>query len=241
MKKLFLTVILLSLCSLYAFGQGLPWEDKKGKAKGGTQNQCVKKLVFGLDLGIGYALFGLELNTVSGYNGGTRYDAYEQVPCIISFDLAPRFTWNIISYFGIDFIKINGNFGLLGGGKGESGDRKYYHKAHYYKAQLLSGIRGATPNFFKCMSGYGAFRIGYGLGEANYQHTEWGTFNEDVVYYSNDGKLNGFCFEAEFGFNITRTFLVGVSYNHQYYDTGQHTFLTSHRTVALRVGFNFGK
>ena len=236
MKKLFLTVILLSLCSLYAFGQGLPWEDKKGKAKGGTQNQCVKKLVFGLDLGIGYALFGLELNTVSNYREGVRYDMYERIPCIISFDLAPRFTWNIIPYFGIDFIKINGNFGLLGTGHETGANGK-----NYYKAQLLSGIRGATPNFFKCMSGYGAFRIGYGLGEANYQHTEPLTFNEDVVYYSNDGILNGFCFEAEFGFNITRTFLVGVSYNHQYYDTGQHTFLTSHRTVALRVGFNFGK
>ena len=248
MKKLFLTVALLSLCSLCAFGQSLPWEGKSGKAKGETQNQCVKKNVFGLDLGIGAGNCpSRNYQTIREYDGRISYEKYDVASGAAAFTVAPRFTSHFTPYIGADFIKINGTFGLIG--KGEN----------YYNIQFLTGIRGCSPAFYKCLSVYATFRMGYGIGSAKFSHEyiDYSIPNftpNDVAFTYRKRPVNGFCLETELGFNITQTFFVGCSYNFQMFQRFHHIdeFTNGEKwlgdfaankmhTVALRVGFNFGK
>jgi hypothetical protein len=238
MKKILFTVILLTLCSLCVFGQGRKSQTtivnvkqqnvlKEKKPK----SQCApKKIIIGLDLGIGggfYEYLDNYNNYVAYGNGEFRddYFGYEPLDMAVAFSLGPRFTWHFNSYLGVDFIKINGNFGLFSS-----------NKENYYNIQFMAGVRGNTPSFYKCMSGYAAARFGYGIGKAKYEYKD--RYSRGSERWTDTGwrneKINGFCWEVELGMNITRTILVGFSYNWHDFSVWGHTF-------ALRVGFNFGK
>jgi len=154
--------------------------------------RCYKKNAFGLDLGLGYG-FGM----YQQYRFENVYDTriYKALP----FSLGFRYMHHFNHYFGADFVKIN-LAATAGWGT---------------TLQLMTGVRGNTPTFGKCMSGYGALRLGYGLG---FIHPA----------------TSGACFETELGVNLTHTFFMGMSYNF-------HSFDYRRQAVELRLGFNFGK
>jgi hypothetical protein len=127
-------------------------------------------------------------------------------------------------YFGIDFVKINWITDVVA--------QSSLQGLWTMKLQLMPGVRGNSPTFFKCMSVYGAFRLGYGMHVATGYK---GTLADGVTDFK------GVCLETELGVNITPAFFVGFSYNYHkgfgdYFSDSpwQHTFST-------RFGFNFGK
>jgi len=139
-------------------------------------------------------------------------------------------------YFGIDFLKINWITDVI----------TDVGTPWKMRLQLMSGFRGNSPVFFKCMSVYSAFRLGYGMdfrlwAGANPKEyiTPAGKKDEKLL----DAKRNfqGLCLETELGVNLTPTVFAGFSYNyHKYYPNGESLKLATH-TFSLRLGFNFGK
>ena len=194
MKKIVFTSILFFLCSVCVFGQAnkkrsTVWEQKQ-ESKTTTSKTCIPKNAFGMDLGIGSN--GLSSLPISTF--GIRY------------------LHHFLPYFGVDFFKVNTIIGFV----------DYYENFSEYRnlycnVQLMIGVRGNTPVFFKCMSGYGAFRMGYGA-------------DMDFNFYS-----RGLCLETEVGLNLARCFFLGYSYNWQRLEG----FPVNYH--ALRIGFNFGK
>ena len=153
--------------------------------------------------------FGLDI----GIGGG-------EVKEIFSSALGIRMMHHFSPYFGIDFFKINWIT-----------DVAVYDGLWTMAIQIMSGVRANSPAFYKCMSVYGAFRLGYGM------HIATGHYWTQLKDVNN---FKGLCLETELGVNITSTFFVGFSYNYHkcfkvsYITPPQHTFFT-------RVGFNFGK
>jgi hypothetical protein len=232
MKKLFFTISLLMVSSLCAFGHGYlygEWQRTK------TQAQCVKKKAFGLDFGVGTAK-GIYLHTSTSKEHNVVKE-YANSSTFVAFAFAPRFTYSPIPYLGIDIIKLNGNFGL------RSSISNYS-----YNVQFLTGVRGNTPAFFKCMSGYAAVRLGYGIGSTKYEHTEiiYKNAGYCTISTAKEAKLNGFCLETELGLNITPTILVGFTYNMQTAPNIPEAIIAApsrnqQHIFAFLVGFNFGK
>jgi hypothetical protein len=126
-------------------------------------------------------------------------------------------------YFGIDFFKINWI----------TDEKKVENEnvsAWAMKLQIMAGVRANSPTFFKCISVYSAFRLGYGMEVAD------GYDGTLLNAYTN---FEGLCLETELGLNLTRTVFVGFAYNyHQYF--GYLSGFADH-TFAFRLGFNFGK
>jgi len=154
--------------------------------------------------------FGLDI----GIGGGKSSE-------IFSSSLGIRVMHHYNPYFGIDFFKINWIT-----------DVAVYNGLWTMKLQLMSGFRVNSPAFYKCMSVYGAFRLGYGMHVAT---GYYGGLLKGVTDFK------GLCLETELGVNITSAFFVGFSYNYHkgfgdYFSDSpwQHTFST-------RFGFNFGK
>ena len=114
---------------------------------------------------------------------------------MMMFSAGIRYLHHFGSYFGMDFLKINYQFVDF----------------DEHNMQFMSGIRLNSPTFYRCMSGYGSIRFGWG-----------GLFDFD----------SGFCYEVEIGFNLTRSIFLGYSFNQQPGDYRHH---------SLRIGFNLGK
>lgn len=151
--------------------------------------------------------FGLDV----GIGGNSEWKTFTPA-------LGIRVTHHFNPYFGMDFFKINclTDVSDLGG-----------LNVWVMRLQLMSGIRGNSPAFFKCLSVYTAFRLGYGMLPAS----GIGAQTVDVTDYE------GLCLEAEFGINLTPAIFTGFTYNyHKHFGIGaaDHTF-------AFRLGFNFGK
>jgi len=103
------------------------------------------------------------------------------------------------------------------------------------KLQIMPGVRANSRPFFKCMSVYAAFRLGYGMMVGCNKETKI-QLKKEVGKSTN---FEGLCLETELGLNVTRNILVGFSYNY-------HEFFGSFKggrnhTFALRLGYNFGK
>jgi len=243
-----------------------------------TKN-CIREHILGLDLGIGSILPSMNLNTSAAYTTNIHYVDYSQyydkenyreekedinneaISVSPIYTLGLRYTYKPNPYFGIDFVKLNGKFGLLSSNKGS-----------YYNIQLMTGIRANTPSFFKVMSVYSAFRLGYGFGNVTYNYSEHYTnIHKAYHYYNNypnyeyvptrteiledyNGKrkkmFNGYCLEMELGLNITRYFFVGFSYSLHTLDWGNSPYIIpddfylgkkNEHTIALLAGVNFGK
>ena len=151
---------------------------------------------FGLDAGVGVAT-------------GSYYD-YIEYPVIAntyhyklpSFALGIRYLYNFSPYFGVDFLKVN-----------------TICDSYTTELQFMTGVRGNTPTFYKCMSGYAAARAGCAFEFCYPEHSFGGYI---------------LCFEIETGVNLTRNFFIGFSYNLQ-------TNATFTNAFSLRVGYNFGK
>jgi hypothetical protein len=163
---------------------------------------CVKKTAVGLDIGIG---------------GGKESEVFSSA-------LGIRVMHHFNPYFGVDFFKINWITDVVA--------QDLLQGLWTMKLQLMPGVRGNSPTFFKCMSVYGAFRLGYGMHVATGYK---GTLADGATDFK------GLCLETELGVNITPAIFVGFSYNYHkgfgdYFSDSpwQHTFST-------RFGFNFGK
>ena len=161
---------------------------------------CAKKTAFGLDMGFGGSfdvLYGQKSDTWSATSLGMRV------------------THHFNPYFGIDFLKIN----LIT----EIGPSKS-HNPWIMRFQLMPGIRGNSPAFYKCMSVYAVFRLGYGIS-----FTQFKSSFEDL------------CLETELGLNLTHNVFAGFSYNYSKYFKKGKAFEDATHILSFRIGFNFGK
>jgi len=205
MKKIFCLLALIGVILFFqsyviAQSHSVTGDSEKNSLK---SLKCVPRNGFGLDLGVGSTR--INTNTLS-----------RNFP---SFALGARYMHHFNHYLGADFLKISFNCPFRA-------QREYV----LMNFEFMTGIRGNSPTFYKCMSVYGAVRLGYGL-----------RFLE--------GFDHGIAFETELGLNLTRTIFIAFSYNllslFVEHDYPNYDYLTSgninFNTYALRIGFNFGK
>jgi hypothetical protein len=161
---------------------------------------CVKKTALGMDIGLGGSFYTI-LN--------------EKSPTLFASALGIRATHHFNSYLGVDFLKINWITDVL-------------KNDWTMRLQIMPGIRGNSPTFFKCMSAYAAFRLGYGM-------------DFRLATLSGASHFEGLCLESELGLNFTPTVFAGFAYNcHKYFIKGKDSQIAMH-TLSFRVGLNFGK
>jgi hypothetical protein len=177
--------------------------NKSSSKRQGVTN-CAKKTAFGLDIGVGGSFYAI---------------SNEKLPTFFAQALGIRVMHHFNPYFGVDFLKINWITDVWHSG---------LENQWTMRLQMMSGIRGNSPAFFKCMSGYAAFRLGYGM-------------DFRLLTLSGVSHFEGLCLETELGLNLTRTVFAGFAYNyHKYFDKGVDSKIAMH-TLSFRLGFNFGK
>jgi len=171
----------------------------------------IGQIGLGVDLGVG-AIIKKEV-----YG-----DFDEQIYSYPVFTLGLRYMYVINSYFDADFIKLNFICPFYA-----------IQNVKKMSLQLMAGIRGKTPAFFKTMSGYATARLGYG-----------------VLFM--DNFKSGFALETEVGLNIIPSLFIAFAYNlncifvYKEADADawgankyQYAAIDPYNTCALRIGFNF--
>ena len=168
-----------------------------------SATNCVKNTAFGLDIGNGGSFYA---------NPNSRSEA------LFASALGIRVMHHFNPYFGVDFLKINWKTDVL-------------ENIWTMRLQFMPGIRGNSPSFFKCMSVYSAFRLGYGMDFRLFR----------LLGLSAKPHFEGLCLETELGLNLTSTVFAGFTYNcHKYFIKGTDSKVAMH-TFSFRIGFNFGK
>ena len=158
--------------------------------------RCYKDIAFGMDFGLGGSF--------------AKVLSFKSETCL-STALGFRVMYHINPYLGVDFLKVNWITDVLTSGA-------YYYTPWTMRLQIMPGVRGNSPTFYRCMSGYAAFRLGYGMD-----------FLEE--------HYRGFCIETEVGINFTPTIFTGFGYNyHNYIGYGFAV-----HTLSFRFGINIGK
>lgn len=170
-------------------------ETKVPDPKPQSATNCAKEYAFGMDIGLG----GFFL----GYNG-LRSDTF------FATAFGVRVTHHFNPYFGVDILKINWITDIFTAGN-----------AYTVRIQIMPGIRGNSPTFYKCMSAYAAFRLGYAM---------------DIF----EPHFLGLGIETELGLNFSRTIFAGFAYNYHGYFGNGYDGIVGH-TLAFRIGFNLGK
>jgi len=178
-----------------------------------SESNCVNKIALGLDIGLGGSLV-----SISGFRSATCF--------------APALGIRVMShfnpYFGIDFMKINWITDVV--------TSIVYRNSNSYtpwqmRLQFMPGVRANSPVFFKCMSAYTAFRLGYGM--------ELGIDNGGYHYI---GNFQGLCLETELGLNFTPTVFAGFGYNyHKYFGYHYSKYNVALHTLSFLIGINIGK
>jgi len=167
-----------------------------------TTKNCAKKIASGIDLGLGGSFA-----TKIGYVGRT--------PTFFAPSMGIRGTYHLNPYFGIDFIKLNWITDVYT-------TKVYSYTPWQMRIQIMSGIRGNTPSFYKCISGYAVVRLGYAM------HLAGGT------------NFYGLGLETEMGINFSPTVFAGFAYNYHTYFGDYDSGLEMH-TFSFRLGFNIGQ
>jgi len=171
-----------------------------------------------LDFGIG-ALSSTSTTKINGNSNTSTTDAIGMA------DIGLRYLakTSISKYLWWDVFKIRSTFLL----KNSDSAGDVSDLGDHLNLQIMTGVRGISPTFYKDMSGYASFKPGVGLK------------------FSPDFTAN-FCFELELGVNITKNFLVGYSYDFQKEKTievdipGGKSTTTSHSNYSsLRIGFSW--
>ena len=181
-----------------------PNETNDPSSKRQSVTNCTKKTAFGLDIGL----------------GGSFYTIYnEKSTSSFAPALGIRVMHHFNPYFGVDFLKINWITDLFTSGLDDGWTMRL---------QIMPGIRGNTPTFFKCMSGYAAFRLGYGM-------------DFRLLTVSGASHFESLCLETELGLNITPTVFAGFAYNYHKYFVNGNDFKLAMHTFSFRLGFNLGK
>lgn len=137
--------------------------------------------------------FGLDLGI-----GGVKYVEGAEL------SLGLRYLHNFTAYVGWDVIGVQG--------LGNTSDF-----TASFIVQGMTGLRTYSPRFYKDMSSYANFRVGYG--------------------YGTDIEEGGFCYELGIGINLTRTLYAGYGYNCQNF--AFDGFKIKQHYHAFRFGFNF--
>jgi len=177
-----------------------PNETNASPSKQQNVTNCTKKTAFGLDIGTGGSFY-----TVPN----------EKSETLFASALGIRVTHHFNPYFGVDFLKVNWIVDVL-------------EDFWTMRLQFMPGVRGNSPTFFKCMSVYSAFRLGYGM-------------DFRLLGFSGASHFEGLCLETELGLNLTPTVFAGFAYNyHKYFVGGVDSKLAMH-TLSFRLGFNFGR
>jgi len=138
-----------------------------------------------------------------------------------TFALGIRYIYYKKTYFDAD-IKINFNAPF-----------RMAQDDKLMNLQLMAGVKGYTPNFYKSISGYAAARLGYG------------------VFFLDNFK-SGFAVEMEAGFKIIPALFVAFAYNLNCvfvykesnldpwgFNKYQYPNVDTYNTLALRIGFVF--
>ena len=179
-------------------------ETNASSSKRQSVTNCAKKTALGLDIGLGGSFYTI-LN--------------EKSTSSFAPALGIRVMHHFNPYFGVDFLKINWITDLFTSGLDDGWTMRL---------QIMPGIRGNSPTFFKCMSVYSAFRLGYGM-------------DFRLLTVSGASHFEGLALETELGLNITPTVFAGFAYNyHKYFVKGVDSKLAMH-TLSFRLGFNLGK
>ena len=180
---------------------------------------CTPKNAFGLDLGAGAIKIGV-------------LDAF----VMPALEIGMRYSHNFNHYIGIDFIKFNSKFRF----KKEIDSNSYtgsdINKYFSVNTQWMLGVRGNTPTFYKCMSGYWAVRAGFGFVYESYEHEEY-YFLSYLRMVEKTALGVGVCMEFEFGFNITRELFIGYAQNLQLDNYGI-LLCGSGVSHSFRIGIN---
>jgi hypothetical protein len=141
---------------------------------------CAKNTAFGLDIGF----------------GGSFYTFYnEKSTSSFAPSLGIRVMHHFNPYFGVDFIKVNWITDLFTSGLDDGWTMRL---------QFMPGIRVNSPAFFKCMSVYSTFRLGYGM-------------DFRLLTVNAAPHFEGLSLETELGLNLTPTIFAGFAYNHHKY------------------------
>jgi len=179
-------------------------ESNASSPKRQSVTNCAKKTALGLDIGLGGSFYTI-LN--------------EKSPSSFAPALGIRVMHHFNPYFGVDFLRVNWITDLFTSGLDDGWTMRL---------QIMPGIRGNSPTFFKCMSVYSAFRLGYGM-------------DFRLLTVSGASHFEGLSLETELGLNLTPTVFAGFTYNyHKYFVKGVDSKLAIH-TLSFRLGFNLGK
>lgn len=252
MKKILFTSLLLIACTFVLSAQvgvqrGTAKKERAGMVKVEKAKYCTHKGAFGWDMGF-----------------GSISNNFLDKAFIPSFNTGVRYLRNYSPYWGVEFFKVNGKYSFKRDvtnlhvydryGQLQTVDYKSWH------IQLMVGVRGNTPAFYKCMSGYASVRMGYGIFFENqfnfsYDDSYWDYYSGRYVErWSDWGDVRmsggGFCYEMEIGIKFTRSFFMGYAYNFQggkqFNDEGNDVthyyegFKLKSHSHSLRIGFNFG-
>lgn len=130
-----------------------------------------------------------------------------------AFDLGVRYQHNFAPFIGWDAISVKVAFPTEG-----TFDKNP-------DLQIMTGVRGTTPNFYKNMSGYLSVALGYG-------------FSTDDGDGSNDG---GICTEIGVGINLCKHVYIGYAFNLQKVNTTMDKMEMSGngKLHYFRLGFVF--
>jgi len=217
MKKIVIsrTIILVFVCLVCCH---LCWGQDTTIAK---WKPCTPKNAFGLDLAVG------QINM-------SKFPPISMP----TFEIGMRYLHHFTPYFGMDFIKFNTKFRFK---KEIHNDRLIFgtNKSDYFSAntQWMLGLRGNTATFYKCMSGYWAVRVGFGVVYESFVSEEYNDTYWSIPRSVENRLGVGLCMEYETGFNITRELFIGYVCNLQLgnYGTLYYGSVLSH---ALRIGIN---
>jgi len=219
MKKTFFLLIVITIISLFHYQ--LFAQQPKEKTTSTQKQGTPKKNAFGFDIGIGSLCFKEQIIRDDAFS----IDYFDVAYNYPVFAVGIRYMHHFNPYIGADFFKFNLNCPVT-----------IMRDRNLMNVQLMTGIRGNTPTFFKTMSGFGVARLGYGLqlSEPQFGH--------------------GFAFEAEAGLNMTQTFFIAFSYNLlSRFKVLQYGYISESEwkygymgtaavylnTYTLRIGFNF--
>lgn len=127
------------------------------------------------------------------------------------FDLGVRYQHNFAPFIGWDVLSVKAAFPTEG----------TFDEAP--DLQIMTGVRGTTPNFYKNMSAYASIASGYG-------------FSTDSSAYNNDG---GVCAEIGVGINLCKYVYMGYAFNFQKIHINDMDLSGKGKVHYFRLGFVF--
>ena len=207
MKKLLIYALLTGIFSVYMSAQGgrtrVTIVDQKEQTT--IDMSCVPQKAFGMQFGIGNAAISKNLDP-------------DLKTTSVQWSLNSYI--NLHEYFGLDIRIINSNINFKNKLWYDDFTRQQLDYFGLVFQPVLVGLRGNSPTFYKCMYGYLALRLGYGILAETYSYKmpvwNWTWDREDIEEYETQSWVgHGVSFEFEFGINLGRKVYIGYVFNRQ--------------------------